>query len=201
MKGGTKILVRVAICIMLLSISVSGCFEDEKEKKSNNDLSYEFLIIIESENDGEYNLIVPIPINQNGSESQINDYLEIIKGKGTFNIVITKYGYALNITSDSSISLQSKGNNKLDIELEHEKPKTQLSLLYDENNNSIMDEYDDVKYWFYLNSTNNKSLNVKLSLNIVKSRNSDFTEIFCYIDDELLNGWQKIEGRKMYQTT
>ena len=93
---------------------------------------------------------------ENGSLSEINDYLHIVNGNGNHNFILTEYGSGLNIRSNESLKIISKGNNKLDIEIENNKPQTQLSLLFDENNDSLLDEYNKVKYWFNLNATNNK---------------------------------------------
>jgi hypothetical protein len=48
MKGGTKIIAFITICIILLAISFSGCYEDDEkdEDKNNNGYKYPNLYLV-----------------------------------------------------------------------------------------------------------------------------------------------------------
>ena len=186
------------IIIILLVFILSGCISDDKNSKK--EIAYDFYIKIDNTNGFEYDIIIPLSINRNESISKINDYLEIEEGNGNIEYISTKYGYGLKIKSNTNLKIISKGKDKLDIEIENNKPQTQLSLLFDENNNSIMDEYNKVEYWLYLNSTNNDIINVEISLIIKKYHNSSFTSMYCYVEGQISNGWQKIEGKKIYKS-
>ena len=186
------------IITILLLFVLSGCIADDKNSKK--EIAYDFYIKIDIANGFEYDIIVPLSINRNESISKINDYLEIVEGNGNIEYISTKYGYGLKIKSNTNLKIISKGNDKLDVEIENNKPQTQLSLLFDENNNSIMDEYNKVEYWLYLNSTNNDIINVEISLIIKKYHNSSFTSMYCFVEGQISNGWQKIEGKKIYKS-
>jgi hypothetical protein len=86
MKGGTKIIAFVTICIILLSISFSGCFEEDKEK-DDDDKQYLGIEIIDvklvniSKNIELINFIITINNHQwNTSYSDLENnpfYIEI----------------------------------------------------------------------------------------------------------------------------
>jgi acyl carrier protein len=188
----------IIIILITLIFSLSGCYENND---NNERIIFNYSIYIGIGKESDFEIIAPIPLNQNGSISKINNFLKLNEGVAEYDLITSEKGQGLKIKSNQNLEIIAKGEKKLDIEIEDEKPRTQLSLLFDENNNGIMDEYNYIYYWFYLNSTHNNIINISISFRVTNDLGSSASRISMFAEGQISGeGWQKIEGKKNYKS-
>jgi hypothetical protein len=186
-KGGNKIIAIVTICIILISIGLSGCVEDDGNGENNDkdmELNYcKYIIEANPESKGFYFLNIPFLIHDKNISFELFDLIKIKEGNGTYQLIETKYGTALNITSDEKI--------KLLIELSTSKEITSISLSLKFQDKEYIVEY-------YINTYKNESIqkidiNLNLDYKPMKGAPREKQEIQGTLEN---NGWTIINGYK-----
>jgi hypothetical protein len=174
MKGGTKILVIITICIILLSISFSGCFEDGKDEgKDDNELNNKkvnlnYQLIIKN---STINSIIYLPCIMDYNDDIVNNKNISIDG-GKIVEKESNYGTCYEITNDEeNLNLNINGIYEYSIPVIYTGSDRllYLSLYKDQNNNGYFDSKDftinsSVFYnIYYSERSNNTTFNLSFS--------------------------------------
>jgi len=163
-----------------------GCIQQEEKKDQPY---FKYLIELIPTDDSYFEIIVPIILNENDLNiSPIMNEISII-GNGNYEYNDTIFGKALKISGNGEIILINEGKEKM--------PYGWLNLLYDSDDDGItIDETNDVKYWVSANFSNSNNIHIKMYSNIYHSKKENKMYISTF-EDDLINGWQKIDGNKI----
>jgi hypothetical protein len=190
-KGETKIVAIVTILIILFLIGFSGCFKEDGEEK---EIDYYYNIKLSPSINKSFYIYLPVPIVSEGNISKITDLLTIKSGSGSYSFIETKFGFAINLSSNNNIELELKGNKFKDIKTKGDVPHIYLSLDNDLDNDGDKTEWDDsyVQYYIFFNSTKIQFMDFTILFS-VHSEPYDF-EGEVKLEGRLYNGWQLING-------
>ena len=169
-----KLLFPIIISLLILNFN-SGCINIKNEDKR---ITYEYIVEISNYTGKHgYTIYAPFPIYNDEYNREIFQHLIFTRGQGSLEIVLTPYGYALNITSNENLSVMSKGDTK-----EHMFHYV-LSMFNYTSSENVM------RYWFY-SDINNSSLEIRVVFRISASHSETYFEIM----GTLYQGWQLING-------
>ena len=177
-------LISIFIIFILFLISITGCIFDNDDK-NEKDIICTYHVKIENTNTN-YTIIIPLPINENNYVKEIIDSLEIIKGKGIFEVTNTSYGrdkYGLKIVSDSNIELKSMTNIKTLYHLSLENRSDIDSAWYDDNPNWIV----------ILNSSQMTPIELEIRYEVDRYYSMDG----YFVSGNVYNGLNYIEGKTL----
>lgn len=177
------------LTILILAL-ISGCLNHDSFVEKDKLFSNNFKIIITNSNDEDYNVYIPIPLVNNTSSLLGNKDLLITHGTGKFNIQDSEKGLVLNISGNSSLTIEltDLGKEKL---INNINRSIYLSTLIDEDkDNFYLDEIGRVQYWLYLYSQHFNKINIYYYF--------DYSNNYYYYETEINQsmsyGWNKSFG-------
>lgn len=186
MKKQNKYIIFILL-ILLLIIIFEGCIFSNDNKNNETNLEYKFEIKIIQESPTDYEIYLPIPIDEkNEIIEQVTSALSI-KGEITYEIINTTYGKSIKINGIGDATLNSNGKLKNISE-------AWLSMVNDTNGNGIIDEYNNVNYFIFLNSSTNSKIQIIESFRFYNNIKEESYN--SWINTELNNGWQLVEGKR-----
>lgn len=174
--------------IITFLIMFTGCIQTNSNN-SKETMKYKYHVEISSLNYINYTLYLPIPIHEDGSVSEMIDYLKIVKGNGKFEIIESNYGKALKLTGNGFIVLEINDSQILKMPNKNNLPGIYLSL---ENKSS-----NEIYYNLYGSFENNSEINMKLIYHFSHQTGPrGAIGIDIIIIGRLNNGWNSIKGTK-----
>lgn len=173
------LVVAISIIVIISSVGLMILYNPEK-------VEYTYKVEIHSPSVDPYILIVPIPINRDGSASAIIEDIQVTKGNGTFTTVRTDHGYGLIISGKGDVLLEAIGND-----LEGKIPY-KLSMYFENKTQA--------GFWVYSNTTN-EYVTVDIDFNILSKTESIIPIVAssCWYhghgSGNVKEGWNLVEGR------
>jgi hypothetical protein len=197
-SGGTRIIAFVTICIILLSISFSGCFEDgDNSNNYKEECIYDFKLNIQC-NSSNYLLNVPIAVysddDKNIHISKINDDLELIKGKASFEIEETFLGPSLKINGSLNVEIGYSGTDLNKFLVNNDYSTLFLSMTIDKDKDGHYDdEYGNVQYQIYCHQNITMKITIEFSYYHYDGPGTHL-DSYIDIDGEIWQGWNILNG-------
>lgn len=105
----------MTLIIVLVTIIIPTIVLLKKEITSQKTkTSFRYTVTITLNNDKNYTLYVPFPMWKGNISHQIWENLTIVSGGCSYKIEQTTHGFALNVSANGSVILESKGESKGD---------------------------------------------------------------------------------------
>ena len=184
------------LCILIIiCISSTGCYDSPEEDNDKEDTSKRrtnnlYLVNITLNQSIDFEIIVPLMIDRANLEhkqviSELMDHLEYPENV-QIEIVNTTYGDGLRIIGNDSSYIESYLDK--DIRL------SRLNLLNDTDGDGyILDEYNTVTHWIYINTTNLTAIDrIEIIGSVSRGSFSSMSRIeINYVKE---TGWITVEG-------
>jgi hypothetical protein len=185
---------KLILIILIILILIIGLYYWVSPYLINQEIEYSYEVIIEPNNDGAYYVYIPLLIHDNEEISKISKSIKIVSGNGEISFIETKYGSALNLSSNAPIKLALSGNEFKDIKVEGDIPQIFLSLDNDLDGDNDKAEWDSsfTQYNLFLNSSYVDYLNFDLAFK-VNSEPASF-EGSVKLNGKVYDGWNIING-------
>ncbi|MFA5772665.1 MAG: hypothetical protein WC974_08050 [Thermoplasmata archaeon] len=206
------------IVIATTTMMLSGCLGIDKKASDGNETSgsvsdnklieYYYGARIQSNSSDNFTIYLPIVVHgywssldkhpKDGLPSKVNEHIHVAEGNGAYRIVETEKGYALEVKSNASVTLafngsEIRGSSSSDIDMSGDRPNLRLSLVYDSDNDSRVDDEEHLQYWVNCTKSNTTpplQVNVSLVLHYLPIHFEGGMEAHGIIE----NGWQIING-------
>lgn len=180
------IIISIIIILFIVMIIIPGYFNNNEQPEEMNILYDQFTYecVVKSNKSGHFKLIVPIASNNAFPDAAetVYEFIKIVEGEGDISLIQSEYGPALQIISNSSITLKSE-NLKFE-----EYYGLHLSL----KNNSF--GKNNFSNWVYFESENISSVQIYLkSWNQSGNTGSGIKLVTDPEFQQIVNvGWQQI---------
>ncbi len=166
---------------------LSGCITNS-ENHYDPLIRIKYHINIDASNSTSYHIFVPIVVNKDGNFSEVMNNLSIKRGEGSFNIIETPYGKALNISGKGILSIYGMVKipaihdfNRYNTSI-HPNGGPDFNLWSD--NNTIFEFPNIGEVWIYAEITNSSDIQLQLLLTFSGLEHDVITDI--------QSGWQTI---------
>ena len=170
----------VIILIVLFSMLISYRYYDNLEDSKRE---YSIDITITPEKNESFFVYMPVITFDNGEMLDYSDYITSDLNNVIISKVTTKYGDAINISSDTTITI------KTNEPVLKEYPGLAISL---ENNNDTYLGDRGTTFNIYMNSSNNSFVNISYEFSVTTDNDSYFLGI--NIEGTLTNEWNQLNG-------
>jgi hypothetical protein len=198
-KNTYKLLVVAVLLAIMVVIASFWFLIDEKNEES---MYFKYNVEVYAENYGNYTLYFPVPQNEDGSVSEMINYLKIIKGSCSYEIFESTYGKCLKINANSSFEINIEGGKLLsDKNTSIGKNDIYLHEVYlSMYNGTINRSTHQLPIWIYFESDLLNNLTVKIEYRYSHKVDPE-TGISIHIDlnSEVYNGWNLVNASMLVE--